>query len=204
METLILNKIPHSAQRVFKHVRDDLSARLPSHITYHNLRHTLDVVDSCKNYAEVYDLNDKDYELLLIAAISHDYGFVESPDNHEITSADMVSKVMIQNGYNHRSVKKVRGLIMATKLPQTPNNFLEEIIADADLDYLGRDDYDSISLSFYRELSHFGKLGSETQWFDLQIGFLENHTYFTDWAKKNRQPGKLDTIKRLKRERESL
>ena len=35
----------------------------------------------------------------------------------------------------------------ATKIPQTPLTKLEEIICDADLDYLGREDFFEISRS---------------------------------------------------------
>jgi len=204
MEALIKNKISQSAQRVFQYVLDDLRERLPAHTTYHNLRHTLDVVECCNNYVEVYDLDEEDHEHLLIAAVAHDYGFVFSPDNHEATSANMVAKIMLKHDYNLDSISKVRGLIMATKLPQSPKNFLEEIIADADLDYLGRRDYPEISLTFYKELSHYGKLENQRQWYDLQIGFLENHTYFTAWAQENRQPGKFETLRSLKNQRAAL
>ena len=30
---------------------------------------------------------------------------------------------------------------MATKIPQKPQNHYEEVLSDADLDYLGRDDF---------------------------------------------------------------
>ncbi len=204
METLITNEISHSARRVFQYVLNDLQQRLPSHITYHNMRHTLDVVDSCKSYINKYEIDRENEEMLLIAAAAHDYGFVISPENHEATSANMVTRIMQDNGYNLDSLSKVRGLIMATKLPQSPNNILEQIIADADLDYLGRPDYPEISEAFYRELQHFNKINTIEQWYDLQIGFLENHTYFTDWARENRDLGKRERIQILKEERSRL
>jgi len=43
-------------------------------------------------------------------------------------------------------------MIMATKIPQSPKNLLEQIICDADLDYLGRERYEENSLLLLQEL----------------------------------------------------
>lgn len=49
---------------------------------------------------------------------------------------------------------------MATKIPQSPNNLLEQIICDADPDYLGRDDFWKISNNLYHELKIYGVLNN--------------------------------------------
>ncbi|MDA0973125.1 MAG: hypothetical protein O2867_05255 [Bacteroidetes bacterium] len=41
---------------------------------------------------------------------------------------------------------------MATKVPQEPKDHLARILCDADLDYLGGDDYDEIAGGLYQEL----------------------------------------------------
>jgi len=68
---------------------------------------------------------------------------------------------------------------MATKLPQSPHNHLEEIICDADLDYLGRDDFFAISDRLYEEFLSEGKVQNYDDWNKKQIAFFENHRYFT-------------------------
>ena len=201
METLLTDTISHSAQRVFNQVLEDLKLRLPKSVTYHNVRHTLDVVDTCKHYISIYDLDDSISELLLIAAVAHDYGFVISPTDHERRSSDLVSEIMVQHDFDQESIELVRGLIMATKIPQSPKTFFEEIIADADLDYLGREDYGVISATLFNELKNFNNINSEKDWYDLQIKFLQGHTYFTEWAQRNRQPIKEERISILKEER---
>ena len=45
---------------------------------------------------------------------------------------------------------------MATKVPQSPKNHLEEILCDCDLDYLGRDDFEKISNNLFSEWKEHG------------------------------------------------
>jgi hypothetical protein len=89
-------------------------------------------------------------------------------------------------------------MIMATKIPQTPNNHLEQILADADLDYLGRDDFFTIGNKLYDELAMFGIITNERDWNLLQERFLESHNYHTATAISSRNAKKqqnLDIIK---------
>src|SRR5690606_41792165 len=98
-------------------------------------------------------------------------------------------------------IKKICGMIMATKVPQQPQNHLEEIICDADLDYLGREDFFIIGDKLFAELSMYGILSTEEEWNSLQVRFLEAHNYFNKTAIKNRQKKK---DKYLKLDRKSV
>ena len=86
---------------------------------------------------------------------------------------------------------------MATRIPQSPHTRLEQILCDADLDYLGRDDYDSISNKLFLELNEHGNM-SEKDWLKLQINFLEQHHYFTVSAQKMRKEKKEQKLSMLK------
>src|SRR6266536_2303068 len=77
--------------------------------------------------------------LLLTAAWFHDLGFVEQPQYHELISARIAVQVLPGFGYTDEQVEIVRWAILATALPQAPQNVLEQILTDADLDVLGRD-----------------------------------------------------------------
>jgi hypothetical protein len=48
-------------------------------------------------------------------------------------------------------------------------------MCDADLDYLGREDFYEISDSLKNELIKFGKISGDRQWDQMQISFLEKH-----------------------------
>jgi hypothetical protein len=60
------------------------------------------------------------------------------------------------------------------------------MIADADLDYLGRDDFFTIGGQLFNELKARNVVNDESVWDQIQIKFLENHHYFTDTARNLR------------------
>ena len=73
------------------------------------------------------------------------------------------------------------------------------IFVDAYFDYLGGNDYNIQSRNLYKELLENKKLKDEFEkWNTNQLGFLEQHNYFTESAKKLRDGRKQKTIDHLK------
>jgi hypothetical protein len=64
-------------------------------------------------------------------------------------------------------------------MPQNPLNHLERILCDADLDYLGREDFDLIGENLFLEMSACGEMSDRITWDNLQVKFLEAHSYHT-------------------------
>jgi uncharacterized protein len=89
-------------------------------------------------------------------------------------------------------------MIRATKVPQQPNNLLEEIICDADLDYLGRDDFFKTGEGLYSEFLEQKIVSDELSWNQLQVRFLENHHYFTPTSINRRQKEKQKNLEAIK------
>ncbi len=80
---------------------------------------------------------------------------------------------------------------MATKIPQNPHNLLEEIICDADLDYLGRNDFFITALKLHREWTENNGLKTTFKdWYIKQNSFVLKHNYFTGAANNLRQEKK--------------
>ena len=175
----------------------DLEENLPDHLTYHSLDHTIDVANVCNHYIERLKIDEEMAKLLRIAAISHDYGYIVSPINHEERSIIAIEPY-VKNVLTEEEINIVNGLIMATKVPQQPKTFYEEIIADADLDYLGRKDYDILSEKLYQEFNHFDFVSDHIEWLNLQIKFLEKHKYHTQYAQTHREKNKAKKLKELK------
>ena len=92
----------------------------------------------------------------------------------------------------------MKELIYATIIPHQPKNKLEKIICDADLDYLGRDDFYEISDSLRRELRDHGKINSDRLWDEIQVKFLTQHKYFTNSAIKMRAAKKEEHLQVIK------
>ncbi len=171
-------------------VLEKLKNELPNHLTYHAIDHTLDVLNVCNQYIERLKLSPKDAFLLRMGALVHDLGFLETYKNHEELGAQMAAEIMSEIGVGKKEIEEVKGLILATKIPQIPTTSLQEIICDADLDYLGRDDYPEISIKLYEELISCNLISTDEEWRDLQIKFLKNHTFHTEFAKSEREPKK--------------
>ena len=93
----------------------------------------------------------------------------------------------------------IAGMIMATKIPQSPANLAQQVLCDADLDYLGRNDFQMISDRLKQELKSFDIIGSDEEWDQLQVKFFEQHKYFTNTSSNTRHPLKMTHLENLKR-----
>ncbi len=138
-----------------------------------------------------------DQLLLKTAALFHDLGFIETYDGHENASIRMAKEILPAYGYSDNDIKVIEGLIRSTEIPQTPKNHLQQIMADADLDYLGRDDLYVIGQRLQYEWQLHGKISSLREWHEKQLNFLKVHNYFTESAKKLRNQRKQENIKEL-------
>ncbi len=181
-----------------RHIMKILKAELSPNLHYHGIHHTYDVVDAAERLAIMEGVLDEDIFVLKSAATYHDAGFVEQYEKNEPVGARMASEILPLYGYTEEQVGVVHELIYATIIPHNPQNRLQQIICDADLDYLGRDDFHQISDTLRRELRDHGKINSDRLWDELQIKFLEAHKYFTKSAIKLRQEKKLKHIEEIK------
>ena len=178
-------------------VLSNLKANLPKTLTYHALEHTLDVLNVCNQYIKRENIPHKERYLLRAGAIVHDMGFLKGAANHEQVGAAMAEIILNDLGVAQPDIEVIKGLVMATKIPQNPQNHLQRIICDADLDYLGRNDYPEISEKLFEELKNMNVISTEQQWKDLQINFLKAHHFHTPFAIKNREPKKQYWLKKL-------
>lgn len=181
-------------QSIITRLEKDLDPRLG----YHNVSHTLDVLEQTQRIAKKEGVSDPHVLLLLkTAAIFHDSGFLFMYKGHEEKSCEIAS-AYLKDIFDEQDLKKIHGMIMATKIPQTPHNLFEQIISDADLDYLGRKDFEPISKSLYKEFITFNIIPNDVVWDHIQIKFFETHHYFTETAINKRNKEKLKHLAILK------
>ncbi len=186
-------------KRARSYAIDRLERELPPHLFYHGISHTRDdVVPAVENMAALESIQGVSLSLLLTAAWFHDLGYVERARHHELISARIAVQVLPGFGYTAKQVETVRWAILATALPQSPQNLLEQILTDADLDVLGRDDFMRSNENLRRELAFLGQEFSDLEWYTRQLKFLEDHTYFTASARSLRDAGQLNNIQILK------
>jgi len=177
---------------------DRLEHELPPHLCYHSLRHTRDdVALAVERLAEMEGIDGRPLQLLRTAAAYHDIGFVEQYADHEARSVHIATETLPHFGFGSEDIRAVTGMIWATKLPQQPRTVLEELLADADLDSLGRDDFFATSLSLRAEMAARGQLIDHARWFARQISFLRSHRYWTPSARSLRDPQKQRNVEVL-------
>lgn len=175
-----------------------LGTELPDNLTYHCTDHTIDVYNAAQAIAKSEGVGGHDLQLLLTAAWFHDAGFINSTANHEEESCGIARDVLPAFGYTNTDLESICGMILATRIPQSPANLLQQIIADADLDYLGRDDFFMIGDKLYEELTIAGVVANETEWNNLQVRFLQSHHYFTQTAIASRQAKKEQHLQQIR------
>lgn len=176
-----------------------LSAELPAYLYYHGVHHTLDVYNAIITIGMKEGVTPYELELLKTAALLHDIGFIDKYKDHEERSCEISRELLPEYGFTPEQIDAVCEIIMVTKLPQNPQTHLQRIICDADLDYLGRDDFWIIGNTLHRELQAVGNTMDDKQWNDMQVKFLSKHTYFTETARAFRQPVKQKHIEVVKR-----
>jgi len=184
---------------VKEYVRERLEKELDPRLCYHDIRHTLDdVLPATARLAEREDIGGEDLNLLLTGALFHDIGYMEQYDNNEPIAVQMAEDTLPGFGYTPNQIEVVSRIILATRMPQKPSDLLEEIMCDADLDSLGRNDFFILSMKLHKELCTFSRYISVEEWPRLQLAYLESHTYFTNAAKTLRNEFKRKNIEELR------
>jgi HD superfamily phosphodiesterase len=174
-------------QFILAKLREELSDQLK----YHGLHHTLDVLKMSAEICDSEGVSEHDTVLVKTAALFHDAGFIKNKHaGHEVEGCLLVREHLPKFGYKPDDIERICGMIMATKIPQSPSNLLEEILCDADLDYLGRADFYTIGNSLFQELQSYHLIGDEQSWNRLQVSFLSAHRFHTQRNKTLREPVK--------------
>ncbi len=181
-----------------RHIMKILEKKLSPKLHYHSIEHTKDVCQAIERLALSEGITDEGLFLLKSAATYHDAGFVESYEKNEPVGARMAAEILPGYGYSPQHIEQIKKLIYVTQIPHNPENHLEEIICDADLDYLGRADFHEIADKLRMELREHGKIDSDRKWDVIQVGFLTNHKYFTETAKQSRDVRKAQNLQEIK------
>ncbi len=162
----------------------DLSHKLHPNYTYHNLDHTLRVINASYHIANYYNIEKKELTILLTASLLHDYGFIQTHENHEEIGVRLSKEILPNYNFSLEDIQKIESLILVTNLSKKPNNLLESIIRDADLEYLGSKDFSQISPLLMDEWFNCGIIKDDKEFHKIQYEFLKKHSFFTDFMSK--------------------
>lgn len=175
--------------RLKVYVLDKLHRELSPKLLYHNIAHTIeDVLPRVEYMANKYNLSSDEQFVLRVAALFHDTGYTNQYRNNEPIGAQIAECELKKHHVNNDIINTVTQLILVTAMPQQPNNILEKIICDADLDSLGRKDYFYTSLCLHSEMEYFLEPIPIKLWWEGQVKFLKSHAYFTEVSELDRAP----------------
>lgn len=175
-----------------------LEDELLDSLHYHNKAHTQDVLTQVEIIARGEKVSYEDLLVLKTAALLHDVGFLLEYNHHEDNSISFAKEILPKYNYEDYQIQQVIELIDVTRVGSKPKNYLEKILKDADLDYLGRADFIPVSERLFHELNaHNGKLHI-SEWNKMQYDFISQHTYYTATARSLRQVNKERQLHKLK------
>jgi len=178
-----------------------LSTELAPELMYHSFDHTMEVYRAAQRYAEEERIYGEDLHLLLTAVLFHDSGFIINSVNHEERSCEVARGILPQFDYTEEEADRICNMILATRIPQLPKTHLEEIMCDADHDYLGRADYYNVAKKLRVEMENFGETMTDSAWIGFQLNYLEKvHRFHTETAKNIRLQGKKARMAELKKQ----
>lgn len=182
------------------YVLNRLERELSPELVYHSISHTRDhVVPATQYLAKMEGLDGSAYQLLLTAAYFHDIGFIEQYVDHEQVGARIVAQVLPGFKFRPSDIRAIQKIILATKIPQSPVSLPEKILADADLDVLGRQDFLKRNQDLRTEMEAYGKCFADVEWYGSQLRFLQRHHYWTETARRLRNGTKLSNISLLEK-----
>ncbi len=178
-------------------VIDLLKNNISEFYYYHNYEHTLYVIDTAMEIGRYEKCSEQELELISTAALWHDTGYTITYRDHEEESCKLVRQYLPEYGYSPPEIEKICGMIIATKIPQLPKTKSEEILADADLEYMGTAVFELMAEKLFREMQFINPSLTEEEWNKIQISFLQKHRYFTKFCNENREPIKLTYLNKL-------
>ena len=159
-------------QEVFRH--------LPNNLFYHIELHTQNVMANAMLLSEEAQLSSRQEELLYAAAILHDTGYGKKYKSNEGVASLLAGKLLPDFGFLPDEIEIVQNMILATNLIINPGSKLEMLLSDADMGYLGQEDFLIWSDRLLREwrLHHIFN-GTDKEWLEGQKQFVKKYRYNT-------------------------
>lgn len=173
--------IRKASNYIFSLFKEKLSKKL----VYHNYKHTFEIAKISRTLGEEYNLSEPDLEALVLAAWFHDAGYLETYTGHEEKSVDIATGFLQNEGYPEERIQVVADCILATRAGHTAVTLPEEILADADLSNIGKENFFSNAELLRVEWEIFlNKFFTDAEWAQYQLDFLLATNFKTQVAQR--------------------
>ncbi|WP_017733807.1 Pycsar system effector family protein [Nafulsella turpanensis] len=184
-------------QKAATYVSELFKEELSKKYVYHNLNHTFETADACREAVGYYNLNEQDITILLLAALFHDTGYIKTYQGHEEVSKKIAADFLNEQGFDHAKIEKVESLIESTRAGHEPGHLLEEILHDADHVSVGRKRFFRkaellrIEWEFFLD-RHF----TEREWAQEQQEFILAKNFYTEYFRREYGPRREKNIEK--------
>jgi class 3 adenylate cyclase len=174
-----------------------LRNELPGMLKFHNVKHTLEVCTQVEVIGRSEGLTNKELLLVKTAALLHDTGYMIGYLQHEVQSVRIAKELLPMYAYSPDEIEEICQLILVTIDEAVPLGIMDQVMKDADLEYIGRADFALLSDKLWKEHCHFYRKVSKNDWNKMQYNFVSNHSYHTKTANELRQVDKEIQLKKL-------
>ncbi|MEO6039595.1 MAG: HD family phosphohydrolase, partial [Saprospiraceae bacterium] len=186
------------------YITDFFNRFISPEYVFHDLDHTVQTVAAARIIGEGFQLDEREMLLVQLSTWFHDTGYSEGPQDHEERSV-LNAQHFLQGKISDSELATVIACIRSTKVPQQPQNLLEEIIGDADLSHLGMESYWDRTGKLRQEFILARKtVMSEQDWLDFELNFLLSHEYHTSVAQQLFNKRKRKHVQQLVKQKRRL
>ncbi len=168
----------------------------PDYLTYHSLKHTIDLYSKAELYGRAEKLEKSEMIILITAALVHDIYFFETKINK---GAELISieKLLLNFKYSEHQIKDIFQLINAIAKPFEALSLSQKIIVDAEYDCFGRIDFFNILKRRFDEEKFFDSHLDWDKWLRFQYSFFQEYDFYTFTASRLREISKENQLKFL-------
>ena len=166
---------------------------------YHSYKHAIEVMERSIYLWEKEWLPKDEIEILWLAWLFHDTGFVIQYDKNEPIWAKIAQNYLRSILYWEEKIKLIERMILATDPDyKNPKDIYESIIKDADMDNLGRKDFFEKSHSLKKELEVIKNIKiKDPDWNHWSVDLLKEHHYATFTQQNERDNIKSENLKQM-------
>lgn len=175
-----------------------MDQHLDRRFLFHDVSHTVCVVEGVKTLCDAAGTSKHEKKALVVAAWFHDLGYTDRINQHEDIGALLAEKFLHEYNVDEKDIEAVKKYIVATHYPQKPQSLEEMILCDADMMHLADKNYMERSDVLRKEwASTRNDIYTDEDWLELNIKFLSDHCYHTEYCKDKTEAGKRKNIKKL-------
>lgn len=172
---------------------------------YHSYNHAIEVMERAIYLWEKEWLPKQDLEMLWLAWLFHDTGFIIQYDKNEPIWSKIAQNYLKRNLYPEDRIKIIERMILATDPDyKTPVDIYEQIIKDADMDNLWREDFFERAHNLKKELEVVKNIKiKDPDWMHASVELLKEHQFKTLTQKIERDKLKQENLKKMIEELEN-